>query len=101
MIVFKDGVEGGHLACPEYDITLECSDNSIVMFDGQNILHGVTPIQYVRKDAYRYSVVYYSLRQMWNCLTVDEELIRIRKIRAERETKRSKNMRPVPLKKKK
>jgi hypothetical protein len=91
MIVFKNKVEGGYLACPEYDLMFECADNSVMMFDGQDILHGVTPIQNLnRLESYRYSLVYYSLQQMWNCTTVTEELVRFRQKRLEREEKRAK-----------
>ena len=89
MIVFKKGVSGGRLACPEYDVRFECSDNHVVIFDGAEILHGVTPI--IRSDSpdsYRYSVVYYSLEQMWKCDSVNEEVERIRKVKKEREFKR-------------
>ena len=31
-------------------------------------------------DAYRFSIVYYSLKGMWKCLTLTEELLRSRKL---------------------
>lgn len=89
MLVFKHHVGGGYLSVPEYDMAFALRDNSLFMFDGQNILHGVTPIRKKREDAFRYSIVYYSLRQMWNCLPVDDEIIRIRNKRVEREEKRA------------
>ena len=89
MLVLKNKVKGGRLACPGYDITLECADNHVVIFNGQNILHGVTPIERLSKDSYRYTVVYYSLEQMWRYDGVNEELERIRKVRKERELKRA------------
>jgi hypothetical protein len=90
MIVLKRGVIGGRLACPEYDIKFECDDNHVVIFDGAEILHGVTPIIKPEGDenCYRYSVVYYSLEQMWKCDGVNEEIKRIRKVKKEREHKR-------------
>lgn len=90
MIVLKRGVLGGRLACPEFDIKLECDDDHVVIFDGAQILHGVTPIIKPADDenCYRYSVVYYSLEQMWNCDSVNEEVKRIRKVKKEREFKR-------------
>lgn len=78
MVVFKSNVAGGYLALPEYDIGLQCADNTLVMFDGQSILHGVTPIKYYSPSAYRYSIVYYSLSQMWKCDDVTEEVAKIR-----------------------
>jgi hypothetical protein len=88
MVVFKKGIEGGYLSVPEYDVGFELCDNSLLMFDGQSLLHGVTPIRKTSPHSIRYSIVYYSLRQMWNCLTIDEELARIRNRKSEREKKR-------------
>ena len=90
MIVLKRGVGGGRLACPEFDLKFECADNHVVIFDGAQILHGVTPIIKPEGDenCYRYSVVYYSLEQMWNCENINEEVKRIRKVKKEREFKR-------------
>lgn len=90
MLVLKDGVEGGHLACPEYNIGFEVADNTAILFDGQKILHGVTPIKYKNPNAYRHSIVYYTLKQMWNCLPLTEELARSRQVRAKREKNRAK-----------
>lgn len=88
MIALKHGVTGGYLAMPEYDIGLEVADNSVVLFDGQKILHGVTPIHKHTADAYRYTIVYYTLKKMWNCETPKEELDRIKKIKTQREKRR-------------
>lgn len=91
MVVFKRDTKGGHLCCPEYNLKFECADNTVLIFDGQSILHGVTPIQQLTPEAYRYSVVYYSLEQMWKCEDVNGELIRIRAKKFEREQKRTTN----------
>jgi hypothetical protein len=88
MIVFKGDVMGGHLVIPELDISLEVADNSLTIFDGQDYLHGVSPIEYLHQDSYRYSVVYYSLERMWQCMTVDEEIARIRSKKMQREINR-------------
>ena len=90
MVVFKRDTKGGHLSCPEYNLMFECADNTVLIFDGQSILHGVTPIHNLTKDAYRYTAVYYSLEQMWKCDTINEELLRIRAKKLEREIKRTK-----------
>lgn len=88
MLGFKHNVAGGHLAIPEYDIGLEISTNSLTIFDGQKIMHGVTPIQMLADDSYRYTIVYYSLRKMWECLPINEEIDRIRNVKTQREYKR-------------
>ena len=89
MLVFKGDVSGGHLVIPEINISLEVADNSITIFDGQDLLHGVSPIKYLHKESYRYSIVYYSLERMWQCMEVGEEIDRIRKKKMEREIKRN------------
>lgn len=89
MLVFKHRVQGGYLSVPEFGLGFQLKNNSLFMFDGQGILHGVTPITKTHHTAYRYSIVYYSLQQIWNCLPLDEELIRIRKVKTEREQKRA------------
>ncbi len=88
MLVFKKDVSGGHLSVPEYGLEFMLRDASLLLFDGQSIAHGVTPIRKESPYGYRYSVVYYSLRQMWNCLSVREEVTRIRTLRAQRERRR-------------
>tara|TARA_Y100000588_G_C14233890_1_gene916409 strand:- start:561 stop:1406 length:846 start_codon:yes stop_codon:yes gene_type:complete len=85
MVTLKSGISGGHIALPEFNIGVELKDRTFFMFDGQGILHGVTPIKRHHVDAMRYTVVYYSLKQMWKCETITDELIRIRKRRTERE----------------
>lgn len=89
MMVFKSDVTGGGLNVPEYNLHFKLRDHSILMFDGQGLLHGVTPFQLLNPKGYRYSIVYYSLRQMWNCLPPEEELKRIRKLKTARELKRA------------
>lgn len=89
MLTFKKDIEGGHLAVPEYDLCFKLRDHSALMFDGQGLLHGVTPFTKFNDQAYRYTVVYYSLRQMWNCLSPTEELTRIRRLKTEREWRRA------------
>lgn len=88
MLGFKNNVAGGYLACPEYDCAFEIKNNSLHIFDGQNILHGVTPIKKLTADAFRYTLVYYSLKAMWSCLPFGAELERIRKRKTEREKRR-------------
>lgn len=89
MLVFKKDIQGGHLSVPEYDLCFELKDHSILLFDGQGLLHGVTPFKKFGPNAYRYSIVYYSLRQMWNCLSPDKELMRIRHLKTQREYRRA------------
>jgi hypothetical protein len=88
MVVLKRDVDGGHLVIPEIDVALEVPDGALVIFNGQKLLHGVSEINYRNEMGYRYSVVFYSLEQMWNCDPLDEEIARIRNVKTEREKKR-------------
>lgn len=95
MIVLRYASEGGTLAVPEFNVRFALPHNSLLMFDGQQLLHGVTPILLPEPDSVRFSIVFYSLKQMWNCLTITDEVIRARKRRTERELRRIGD-RPVP-----
>lgn len=90
MIGFKEGIVGGYLAMPEYNCMLEIANYSVSLFDGQKILHGVTPMTKLDESANRFTIVFYSLKQLWNCKPMGEELARIRKLKTERERKRLK-----------
>ena len=78
MLVLRKNMEGGWLNLPEFDCRFMLKNNAIFMFDGQKILHGVTPMKKAGEDSYRYSIVFYSLKGMWKCLTLDEELANAR-----------------------
>lgn len=88
MVAFKSNSKGGYLAIPEYDIGLEIANNSVLLFNGQKIMHGVTPFKLLSKNAYRYSIVYYTLQQMWKCEPITKELARIKDERTKLELKR-------------
>lgn len=90
MVAFKKNIVGGHLVIPAYNIKLEIADGSLCVFDGQSILHGVSPFTALKEneDHYRYTIVYYSLEQMWKCEPFGTEIKRIRKRKKEQEKKR-------------
>lgn len=90
MAVFKKDIRGGYLSIPEYGVAVNLPHNSVFMFDGQSVLHGVTPITKTTTNAVRYTVVYYSLQQIWSCLPLSEEIARIRNKKTERERRRAK-----------
>lgn len=92
MVAWRYKVVGGHLAIPEYNIGLEIADNSVVFFDGQKIMHGVTPIKYLSPKGYRYSLVFYTLRQMWRCQPFNKEFARIKQVKSNRELNRYKRL---------
>lgn len=89
MVTVRSGVTGGFLACPELDCLVKNCNGSLLLFDGQNVLHGVTPIKYQNDAAYRFTIVYYSQARMWQCLTPTEELKNANRTRNGREIKRA------------
>ena len=89
MFAFKRTVEGGHLCIPQLGVKLEIGNHSLLLFDGQGLLHGVTPIIKKNPQSYRYTVVYYSLQQMWNCLAVDGEIALLRQQKTEFERRKA------------
>jgi hypothetical protein len=78
MLVLRKNLQGGYLCFPEIDTKFLFKNNALAMFDGQRIVHGVTPMHPAGPDSYRYSIVYYSLKGMWRCLSLDEELANAR-----------------------
>lgn len=77
MLGFKQGVTGGYLSVPEYDLAVEVADQSLTLFDGQDLLHGVTPFA-IAPGGYRLTAVYYSRAGMAKCLAPGEEVKRRR-----------------------
>jgi hypothetical protein len=74
MIVMKRDIFGGDLCVPEYDLLIKLPDRALVMFDGQALIHGVTPFKKAHEQSRRYSIVFYSLKDMCKCGTPAEEL---------------------------
>lgn len=85
MPIIRRGTRGGALHLYEYDAVVDCRDGWVIFFPGYRYLHGVTPIQHITKDAYRYTAVYYCLKGMKDCFTYAVEQSEARKKRTERE----------------
>lgn len=81
VLILKEDVIGGYLVCPEYNIGFEQGDGALILFDGQKIIHGVTPIKKISEKGFRASCVFYSLSTMKNCYPYEEELQRIKQVR--------------------
>jgi hypothetical protein len=81
VLILKEDMIGGHLICPEYNIGFEQGDGALILFDGQRIIHGVTPIKQLHPEGFRASCVFYSLATMKNCYPYEEELQRIKQVR--------------------
>jgi hypothetical protein len=86
MFAFRRNVSGGFLCVPELDIKFDLGDRSLTLFDGQSIIHGVSPLKLVPKG-YRITAVFYTLAEMWRCLPLSEEVAAERKRRSEIEGK--------------
>lgn len=89
MVVFRKLCDGGYLSIPEFGAKWLLDDGSFFLFDGQKHIHGVTPIKRLNKQAYRYSVVYYALRGMAKCGSLEEEISQARVEKRRREKKRA------------
>lgn len=85
MPTLRFGMDEGRLHIPEYDLVFPCGDGDVTWFFGKGLVHGVTPMVPRRPDAYRYSVVFYSIQGMKNCRTFAEETRNANKARTARE----------------
>lgn len=94
VLILKDGIIGGELVFPEYGFALAQDDKFLAIFDGQNEIHGVMPIIKTKENAYRASIVYYTLENMKHCYPFKMELQRIQKLSTERAVKRANNINP-------
>ncbi len=80
MVYFKQRISGGNLLLPQLQAKLVCEDETYVLFDGQSLIHAVTPI--LKKDpthSYRYSFVFYARQSMIGLGSFDEELKKTKK----------------------
>lgn len=68
MVVIKRGVEGGNLHLPEYDVEIPLEDGDVVLFDGANVAHGVTPFRLNSQISKRYTIVFYTNEKLKRCL---------------------------------
>lgn len=67
MIACRSGIGGGLLHLADYDAYLAVPHGSISIFDGQSVLHGVTPFHVTSHDAWRYTLVAYAKSGMKTC----------------------------------
>jgi hypothetical protein len=72
MIACRHGIDGGMLYLADYDCYLAVPHGSISIFDGQSVLHGVTPFQVTSHDAWRYTLVCYAKSGMKSCAPTPE-----------------------------
>ena len=85
MPIIRRNATGGYLHLPEFEIdgkpaVFACDDGDAIFFDGQEVMHGVTPIE-VTGDGYRISTVFYAVKKMQGGNAPEQELHDVRKRR--------------------
>lgn len=73
MLCLREWMRGGNLHIPEYDLTLGIPNHSLAIFNGQQWWHGVTPMVYRRREAYRYTLVWYVKDMIRHCGCREDE----------------------------
>lgn len=67
MMTARHAVGGGLLHLVDYDVWLACPNGATAIFDGQSVLHGVSPLESQRTDGYRFTLVTYARTGMKVC----------------------------------
>lgn len=73
MLSLRQDVGGGFLHVPELGLVLSIPHRSVTFFDGQHFCHGVTPLERRSKNAYRYTLVWYTKVGFVRCGSAEEE----------------------------
>jgi hypothetical protein len=73
MITLKRNMSGGYLTFPEYDLAFEVKNRSLIFFSGSTLIHGVSPLSLHEKGT-RYSIVYYTTKQLQICDAFENEI---------------------------
>ena len=92
MLGCRQGVEGGYLHLVDYDAYLAVAHGSVSIFDGQSIIHGVTPLRMVKPNGYRYTCVTYAKSAMCACSADPADELR----RAQLQATRDEELRAAP-----
>tara|TARA_R100000655_G_scaffold9883_2_gene24304 strand:+ start:2002 stop:2811 length:810 start_codon:yes stop_codon:yes gene_type:complete len=58
----RNNANGGCLNVPDYNLTFEQADNSMLVYPAWKNIHGVTPIKQISEDGYRNSLIFYPLK---------------------------------------
>lgn len=58
----RNNSKGGCLNVPDYNVTFEQADNSMLVYPAWKNIHGVTPIEKISEDGYRNSLIFYPLK---------------------------------------
>lgn len=88
MLTLKMGCDGGDLVLPQIDTGIRLRDSTLLFFDGQSLMHGVTPFQ-LSDGGHRFTIVYYTMAGIWKCLPPSAELARAQMRETERNERRA------------
>mgnify|MGYP003635044040 FL=1 len=58
----RNNSNGGSLNVPDYNVTFEQADNSMLVYPAWKNIHGVTPIIKTSEDGYRNTLIFYPLK---------------------------------------
>ena len=58
----RNNANGGCLNVPDYGVTFEQADNSMLVYPAWKNIHGVTPIKPIAENGYRNSLIFYPLK---------------------------------------
>ena len=58
----RNNANGGCLNVPDYNVTFEQADNSMLVYPAWKNVHGVTPIKQIAENGYRNSLIFYPLK---------------------------------------
>lgn len=71
IIAKKQNATGGNTTIPDYNATVDSSDNSMLVYPAWKNLHGVTPIVPTHEGGYRNSLVFYPLKAFYSKDIID------------------------------
>lgn len=90
MLTARRHCDGGFLHLADYDAWLTLPNGSLSIFDGQSVLHGVSPFTIKRPDGYRYTAVFYSKAALHECAdSIADEPARAARAATEAQDKRA------------
>ena len=58
----RNNANGGCLNVPDYNVTFEQADNSMLVYPAWKNVHGVTPIKPIAENGYRNTLIFYPLK---------------------------------------
>jgi hypothetical protein len=67
IITKRNNAKGGNLSVPDYGVTMDSCDNSMLVYPAWMNIHGVTPIMPLKSDGYRNSLIFYPLKAFNSC----------------------------------